>query len=158
MTTLKLEDFEPIYGTSRLGGKSYTASQMQQVIDQCNAKSSESIDILLRTDMRIYALENELAAAQAENEHLREAIDAHLNPCGCLNGCEFCKTKMTLEEALTTTSPSDYLQEHDAKLVERIAQVIQPEDSYQDEWFKAKADCYKRVMDIADKIKKGEFP
>ena len=52
--------------------------------------------------------EPELSAGQAaEISRLKgviakceAAIDSHLNPCGCFNGCEFCGGKATFEEAI----------------------------------------------------------
>lgn len=45
-----------------------------------------------------------LEAARAREAKLREAIDAHINPCGCgLKGCEFCSRSdvLSLSEALS---------------------------------------------------------
>ena len=36
------------------------------------------------------------------------AIDSHLNPCGCFNGCEFCSGKESLEEALAAIKEIDH--------------------------------------------------
>ena len=36
------------------------------------------------------------------------AIDSHLNPCGCFNGCEFCSGKESLEEALAAIKEVDH--------------------------------------------------
>ena len=49
------------------------------------------------------ALKSQPAAPDPRDEVIRlarVAIDAHLNPCGCFNGCEFCNGKATLSEAL----------------------------------------------------------
>ena len=52
----------------------------------------------------IRALKSQPAAPDPRDEVIRlarVAIDAHLNPCGCFNGCEFCNGKATLSEALS---------------------------------------------------------
>ncbi|MBK6588114.1 MAG: hypothetical protein IPG22_07460 [Acidobacteria bacterium] len=52
----------------------------------------------------ISKLEQRLSDATKQNVLLRNAIDAHLNPCGCLKGCEFCNGKYSLDEALAATA------------------------------------------------------
>ncbi len=49
-------------------------------------------------------MEQRLSDATKQNVLLRNAIDAHLNPCGCLKGCEFCNGKYSLDEALAATA------------------------------------------------------
>ena len=56
--------------------------------------------------------EKQLAESQAREARLREAIDAHVNPCGCFNGCEFCNGKTPLEEALALPHDDTALKEY----------------------------------------------
>jgi hypothetical protein len=163
---LKPEDFEPAtyrtlvgqyeefekYNYSETGGKEalYTTSQMQQVIDQCNAKDAENAQLKLQCSIELKSwqsqvvraeqAEKQLAAAQAEIERLREAL------LDCDASYDLCSGRPdSLNEAPATTSTTDALREHDAKLVERIA----------DEEFIASMRF--ALHEIADKIRKGEF-
>ena len=53
-----------------------------------------------KTNALIKRHADQLATQAEQIKVARDAIDAHLNPCGCFNGCEFCNGKTTLEEAL----------------------------------------------------------
>ena len=67
-----------------------------------------------------------LLESKARVAQLRYAIDAHLNPCGCLNGCEFCNGKTTLEEALALPHDDTALKEYrDAVIDDCIATTNQ---------------------------------
>lgn len=148
--TLKLEDFEPVGyryvspdGSWSFDDKEpgdiaehvYSAAKMQQVIDQCNAK-----DETLKDHGEIQkSICDQLAAAQAENERLRDAL------INCQIATDWTNVHRVAKEALATTSPSDALREHDAKLVEMIASA--PWDS----------PVIAGLKMIADKIRKGEF-
>ncbi len=119
----------------------------------------------------VAGLEKQLAAAQAENERLREAlqgimpftIDGTVECRGdkCRKRwCLSCNTEADAQEAVAdaynafavvnealATSQSDCLREHDAKLVERIAE----------NWEYGACPANETLMSIADKIRKGEF-
>lgn len=94
----------------------------------------------------------QLAAAQAENERLREALlNCRNQTLDGVNGTVI----ITAEEALATPASHDALREHDAKLVERIASMCEKEESMQCD---APYSIYREeLIDIADKIRKGEF-
>lgn len=70
---------------------------------ELNAKDEEILEQCQLNGMgaeREAALLGKVAQQSAALKLARDAIDAHLNPCGCSNGCEFCSGKGYLSDAL----------------------------------------------------------
>lgn len=97
-----------------------------------HSKQSDEIAELKRKLEEITADRNECLALAKSNfaklleskarvAQLRYAIDAHLNPCGCLNGCEFCNGKTTLEEALALPHDDTALKEYRNAVIDSVA-------------------------------------
>lgn len=117
----------------------------------------------LKQIVSIQALENEklrteLAAAQAQNAHLREALKLWAVAVDNAEECEFddmaaycipmplfCDADEATEQALATNYPDDALKEYGARLVKAVL----------DE-FELKHGLY-NSDEIADKIRKGDF-
>jgi len=89
-------------------------------------------------------LRQQLAQAQAENDKLREALQK-ITKTPHMHQDHYTESVLDLAHAaLATKSDNSTLREHDAKLVERIALGFVKE-------------AYCHLMDIADKIRKGEW-
>ncbi len=159
--TLKLEDFEPVAKVCDQDddgipvGKFYdvySASQMQQVIDQCNElERNMRVGISYEADIAD-SYKEQLAAAQADNERLRAALQ-------CIkHSVELEIPKIvypTACEALATTSPTDALREHDAKLVEDAAKAIYSQWTSRDGYVPWVDGGNSLMQDVARGIAKG---
>ena len=77
----------------RLSGFSDLTGLMQSSLEGDTSRISELLDQNEEQAAEITRLKAVIAKCEA-------AIDSHLNPCGCFNGCEFCSGKESLEEAL----------------------------------------------------------
>lgn len=100
----------------------------------------------------IAKLEQQLATSQAEKLGLVELLarSADMLPA--------CGLRDELHEALST-QPGDQsaLREVIARVLEEVVMQIQPEDSYQDDWFRAKADSYGKVEWLISQLRSGEW-
>ncbi len=185
--TLKLEDFEPVatkletqqFSTFHVdladsiklkalpaGATIYTASQMQQVIDQCNTDQEmiKKQQSLIDAGLQLCEIKDKrLAAAQAKNERLREALNtgaeklfSHCDNYGPEHLWEpdICHTSTIAysnKQALPTTSPSDALREYDSKLVDEFIHKFKRHVGGDGEFW------LHELEDFADKIRKGKF-
>jgi len=91
----------------------------------------------------------QLATSQADNERLREALNAGANYLDILGG-----DSGRYRQVLSTKPDNSALREHDAKLVERIADMVvsmTANTAFQS------VDHYNFASTIADKIREGKF-
>ena len=99
----------------------------------------------MKTNEEYRLLEQQNLELAAAIEVKDAAIETHLNPCGCFNGCEFCNGKVTLGEALAVKPSTDLLAKRDAALLREVAGIAYSEQSY------------KTIRQLADKRESGEW-
>lgn len=91
----------------------------------------------------------QLAESQAREAKLRKALESYKWQ---IEGGLICVPNGSINEALDTQPDATALNEMIAKagevMRERCFQTAQPEDSYQDEWFSAKADSSARIRSL----------
>ena len=130
-------------------------------------------------------LKQQLAACQADNLRVKELEEKNANDAAYWSRlldkfseriANYQANELRLRDALTkicdeecnewevanealSTPPSDLsaLREVIAKVLEEVVQQIQPEDSYQDDWFRAKVDSYGKVEWLTKKLRSGEW-
>ena len=85
----------------RLSGFSDLTGLMQSSLEGDTSRISELLEQNEKQATEIARLKGVIAKCEA-------AIDSHLNPCGCFNGCEFCSGKESLEEALASIKEIDH--------------------------------------------------
>lgn len=81
-------------------------------------------------ESRIKELESTISEQAEIIRMARIAIDEHLNPCGCLSGCEFCNGKVSLEEALAklvSTPDNSRITELESTIAAQAEQIKQME-------------------------------
>jgi len=67
------------------------------------------------------------------------------------------ETQYATEQILEKQSPSkDILRNRDVALLCKVLEKIQPQDSYQDDYFKAKVHSYNVVKEMIKELEKGE--
>ena len=100
-------------------------------------------------------LREQLAALAEQNEKMRKV----LLRLACLgNGDQYGNSigNCIAQEALSLPDlASPVLNRIRAEGMREAAQIGGPEDSYQDEWFAAKADSHRRIMARADELEKN---
>ncbi len=144
----------------------YTASQMQQVIDQCNTDQEmiKKQQSLIDAGFQLCEIKDKrLVAAQAKNERLREALNtgaeklfSHCDNYGPEHLwepdiCHISTIAYSIKQALATTSPSDALREYDSKLVDEFIHKFKRHVGGDGEFW------LHELEDFADKIRKGKF-
>ena len=100
-------------------------------------------------------LREQLAALAEQNEKMRKVL-LRLSCLG--NGDQYGNSigNCIAQEALSLPDlASPVLNRIRAEGMREAAQIGGPEDSYQDEWFAAKADSHRRIMARADELEKN---
>ena len=72
----------------------------EEVEDILRSKNQNLFNALMESKKRTGEQAAEITRLKGVIAKCEAAIDSHLNPCGCFNGCEFCGGKATFEEAI----------------------------------------------------------
>ena len=72
----------------------------EEVEDILRSKNQNLFNALMESTKRADGQAAEISRLKGVIAKCEAAIDSHLNPCGCFNGCEFCGGKATFEEAI----------------------------------------------------------
>ena len=93
-----------------------------------------------------------------------DSMDGHASPMSCghspCDSGEYYAYQLSEEtDKCLATTPGDQLalREVIAQVLGEVVMQIQPEDSYQDGWFRGKADSYGKVEWLISKLRSGEW-